>query len=191
MNRAVELVTGLEREGFRLSIWGKNRIRINSPLGLKTVVSPERMAQLIEERTNVVEYLRARAAVQMASPQRREEVPVIPVQGRPLTEQQLRFVDALTRADSVSEAGRIAGYGTRQASHKAYRTILGFCVRHSELGASGHQADNGLLRLKGWASLKSTGIAKVYESSSLKTVGVLPGHGLTLAPGWRRMVRLS
>jgi len=82
------------------------------------------LAQLVEERTNVVEYLRARAAVQMASPQRREGAPVIPVQGRPLTEQQLRFVDALTRADSVSEAGRIAGYGTRQASHKAYRTIL-------------------------------------------------------------------
>jgi hypothetical protein len=124
MNSAVELVTGLEREGFRLSIWGKNRIRIYSPLGLKTVVGPERMAQLVEERTNVVEYLRARAAVQMASQQRREEAPVIPVQGRPLTEQQLRFVDALTRADSVSEAGRIAGYGTRQGSHKAYRAIL-------------------------------------------------------------------
>jgi len=54
----------------------------------------------------------------MASPQRREEAPVIPVQGRPLTEQQLRLVDALTRAGSVSEAGRMAGYGTRQASHK-------------------------------------------------------------------------
>jgi hypothetical protein len=60
----------------------------------------------------------------MASPQRREEPPMIAVQGRPLTEQQRKFIDALTRADTIAQAGRIAGYGTRQAAHKAYNAIL-------------------------------------------------------------------
>jgi hypothetical protein len=124
MDAAARMVEELEQEGFRLSIWGKNRIRIHRPLGVKALVGAERMAQLVQERGTVVEYLRARAAVQMASPQRREEAPMVAVQGRLLTEQQRKFVDALTRADNVAEAGRIAGYGTRQAAHKAYNAIL-------------------------------------------------------------------
>jgi hypothetical protein len=124
MDTAKRLVEILEREGFRLSIWGKNRIRIHRPLGIKALIGDEKMAQLVQERVRVVEYLRSRAAVQTASSQRRVEAPRIAVQGRPLTEQQRRFVDALTRADYVAEAGRIAGYGTRQAAHKAYNAIL-------------------------------------------------------------------
>jgi hypothetical protein len=124
MDAAARLVEELEREGFRMSIWGKNRIRIHSPLGTKALVGAERMAQLIQERGNVVDYLRARAAVQVASSQRREERPILTVQGRPLTEQQRKFIDALTQADNIAQAGRMAGYGTRQAAHKAYNAIL-------------------------------------------------------------------
>jgi hypothetical protein len=124
MDAAARLVEELEREGFRLSIWGNNRIRIFRPLGTKALVGAERMARLIQERKNVVEYLRARAAVQVASSQRREEPPILTVQGRPLTEQQRKFIDALTQADNIAQAGRIAGYGTRQAAHKAYNAIL-------------------------------------------------------------------
>jgi hypothetical protein len=124
MDEAVRLVETLEREGFRLSIWGKNRIRIHHRPGIKALVGAERIHRLIQERKGVVEYLRGRAAVQIASPQRREEPPMIAVQGRPLTEQQRKFIDALTRADTIAQAGRIAGYGTRQAAHKAYNAIL-------------------------------------------------------------------
>jgi hypothetical protein len=124
MDTAARLVEELEREGFRLSIWGKNRIRIHPPSGVRSLVGAERMAQLVRERGTVVAYLRARAAVQMASPQRREEAPIVAVKGRPLTEQQRKLLGALTRANSVAQAGRIAGYGTRQAAHKAYNALL-------------------------------------------------------------------
>ena len=41
-----------------------------------------------------------------------------------MTEQQLKLIDALTHADTIAQAGRIAGYGTRQAAHKAYNSNL-------------------------------------------------------------------
>ena len=102
------------------------------------------MAELVEKRPEIVQYLRSRAAVQLASPQRREEPPVIQVKGKPLTEQQLKLIDALTYADTVAQAGRIAGYGTRQAAHKAYNSLLNrlpgilrralstWCIRQTE-----------------------------------------------------------
>jgi len=121
---AKDLVKALELEGFRVTIWGRNRrmLRLHTPPG-KTI-SREMFDALVEHRPGVAEYLRARAGVQPASAQYREEPPVIATQGRPLTEQQLKLIDALTYADTISQAGRIAGYGTRQATHKAYNSIL-------------------------------------------------------------------
>jgi hypothetical protein len=121
---AKELVKALELEGFRVTIWGKNRrmLRLHTPPG-KTI-SRELFDALVEQRPGVVEYLRAQGGVRIASPQYREEPPVVPVQGSPLTEQQLKLIDALTYADTIAQAGRIAGYGTRQAAHKAYNSIL-------------------------------------------------------------------
>jgi len=57
--------------------------------------------------------------------------------------QQLKLIDALT----IAQAGRIAGYGTRQATHKAYNSILrrmpGILRKRSGLGAFAHAADKG------------------------------------------------
>jgi hypothetical protein len=121
---AIMLIQNLEQQGFKLSIFGKSRLMIHPSSTGYTAITPEIMAELVEKRPQIVEHLRARAAVQMASPQRREEPPVIQVHGKPLTQQQLKFIDALTCADTVTQAGRIAGYGTRQAAHKAYDALL-------------------------------------------------------------------
>jgi hypothetical protein len=121
---AIMLIQNLEQQGFKLSIFGKSRLRIHPSSAGYTAITPEIMAELVEKRPQIIEHLRARAAVQMASPQRPYEPPVIRVPGKPLTEPQLKFIEALTYADSVAQAGRIAGYGTRQASHKAYTAIL-------------------------------------------------------------------
>jgi len=118
------LVRAMEEQGFKFSIWGKSRLRISRSLTASSSITSDTMAGLVEKRPQIVEYLRARAAVQLASPQRREEPPVIQVKGKPLTEQQLKLIDALTYADTVAQAGRIAGYGTRQAAHKAYNSLL-------------------------------------------------------------------
>jgi hypothetical protein len=121
---AKELVKALELEGFRVTIWGKNRrmLRLHTPPG-KTI-SSEMFDALVEQRPGVVEYLRARNAIRVASSQYKEEPPVVSAQASPLTEQQLKLIDALTYADTIAQAGRIAGYGTRQAAHKAYNSIL-------------------------------------------------------------------
>jgi hypothetical protein len=119
-----ELVEGLEREGFRVSIWGKNRLRLHRPPGNSQPVSRKTMDELIQNRLGVVGYLRSRAGVCVASSQSREEPQITQKKSRPLTEQQLKFIDALTYTDTVAQAGRIAGYGTRQSAHKAYRSIL-------------------------------------------------------------------
>lgn len=121
---AENLIRALEEQGLKFSIWGKNQLRIHPSSTGYTAITPEIMAELVEKRPQIIEYLRARAAVQMASPQRREEPPVIQVPGKPLTQQQLMFIDALTYAHTVTQAGRIAGYGTRQAAHKAYDALL-------------------------------------------------------------------
>ncbi len=65
---AKELVKALELEGFRATIWGRNRkmLRLHCPPG-KTI-SREMFDALVEHRPGVVEYLRARAGVHLASP---------------------------------------------------------------------------------------------------------------------------
>ena len=94
-------------------------------------ISREMFDALAEHRPGVVEYLRGRAGVRLASPQCREE------------RQQLKLIDALT----IAQAGWIAGYGTRQATHKAYNSILrrmpGILRKRSGLGAFAHAADKG------------------------------------------------
>jgi len=42
---------------------------------------------------------------------------------RELSLQQQRMLDALPKADSIAEAGRMAGYGTKQASQRAFQSI--------------------------------------------------------------------
>jgi hypothetical protein len=118
------VIQALEQQGFKFSIWQKSRLRIHPSSTGYTAITPQIMAELVEKRPEIVQYLRARAAVQIASPQRREEPPVIQVKGKPLTPQQLKFIDALTYADTVAQAGRIAGYGTRQAAHMVYNSLL-------------------------------------------------------------------
>lgn len=119
-----DLIQTLEEKGLKFSIWRKTQLRIHrSPAGY-TAITPQIMDELAENRAEIVAHLRSRAAVQFASPQRREEPPVIQVKGKRLTEQQLKFIDALTYADTLAQAGRIAGYGTRQAAHKAYNSLL-------------------------------------------------------------------
>jgi len=134
----------LEEQGFKFSIWGKSRLRIHPSSTGYTAITPQIMAELVERRLEIVQYLRARAAVQLASPQRRDEPPLMRVSGKPLTQQQLKLIDALTYADTVSQAGRLAGYGTRQAAHKAYNSLLNrlpgilrralstWCIRQNE-----------------------------------------------------------
>jgi hypothetical protein len=138
------LIQMLEEQGFKFSIWEKRRLRIHPSSTGYSAITPQIMAELVEKRAEIVQYLRARAAVQLASPQRREEPPVIQVKGKPLTEQQLKLIDALTYAHTVAQAGRIAGYGTRQATHKAYNALLrrlpgilpralsSWCIRQNE-----------------------------------------------------------
>lgn len=138
------LVRAMEKQGFKFSIWGKSRLRISRSLTASSAITPDTMAELVEKRPQIVEYLRARAAVQLASPQRRDEPPLMWVAGKPLTQQQLKLIDALTYADTVSQAGRLAGYGTRQAAHKAYNALLrrlpgilrralsSWCIRQNE-----------------------------------------------------------
>jgi hypothetical protein len=118
------LIQILERQGFKLSIFGKSRLRLRSPSPGHPAIASEVMGELVEKRSQIVEYLRARAAVQLASPQRRDEPTLIRAPGKPLTQQQLKFIDALTYANTIAQAGRIAGYGTRQAAHKAYNALL-------------------------------------------------------------------
>jgi len=119
----VTLIHSLEQQGFNLSIFGKNRLRVH-PSSMGQSLTRDIMTQLIDKRLEIIEHLRSRADVQLASRQRREEPPIIQVKGKPLTEQQLKLIDALTHADTVAQAGRIAGYGTRQAAHKAYNSLL-------------------------------------------------------------------
>jgi len=42
---------------------------------------------------------------------------------RELSLQQQRMLDALPKAASIAEAGRMAGYGTKQASQRAFQSI--------------------------------------------------------------------
>lgn len=120
---ATTLIHSLEQQGFKLSIFGKSRLRVHQP-SVGHSLTHDVMAQLIEGREEIIEQLRARAAVQVASPQRKDEPPIVREKGKPLTEQQLKLIDALTYAHTVAQAGRIAGYGTRQAAHKAYNALL-------------------------------------------------------------------
>jgi hypothetical protein len=42
---------------------------------------------------------------------------------RELSLQQQRMLDVLPKAASIAEAGRMAGYGTKQASQRAFQSI--------------------------------------------------------------------
>jgi hypothetical protein len=77
------LIEILEAQGFKFSIWRKSRLRIHPSSTGYTAITPQIMAELVEKRPVIVQYLRAGAAVQLTSPQRREEPPVIQVRARP------------------------------------------------------------------------------------------------------------
>jgi len=77
------LVKALELEGFRVTIRGRNRKMLRLHCAPGKTISRAMFDALVEHRPGVVEYLRARAGVHLASPQCREEAPVIPTPATP------------------------------------------------------------------------------------------------------------
>jgi len=137
---AIMLIQILERQGFKLSIFGKSRLRLSFAFARTPGDCKRGYGELVEKTFADRRISSGQGAVQLASPQRRDEPTLIRAPGKPLTQQQLKFIDALTYANTIAQAGRIAGYGTRQAAHKAYNALLnrlpGSCGEHSRCGAS-------------------------------------------------------